>query len=210
MSKWIKRPYTWNKHNIRNQFSVQFSSVRSLSLVYSKVNNNVQKKEKLKWNMKKCCPLVLFFVTATIKAALIGTLYSQGPGAGSKQLPSGSPPRVVTKKEFKTGQMFREPISAAAAKSFQSCPTLWTPETAAHQAPPFLGFSRQEHWSGLPFPSPMREREKWKWSHSVVSDSSRPHGPQTTRLLNPWDSPGKSTGVGCRCRFQQVHLTHIL
>ena len=27
-----------------------------------------------------------------------------------------------------------------------------TPETAAHQAPPFLGFSRQEHWSGLPFP----------------------------------------------------------
>ena len=28
-----------------------------------------------------------------------------------------------------------------------------TPETAAHQAPPSLGFSRQEHWSGLPFPS---------------------------------------------------------
>ena len=34
-----------------------------------------------------------------------------------------------------------------------------TPETAAHQAPPSLGFSRQEHWSGLPFPSPMRESE---------------------------------------------------
>ena len=30
-----------------------------------------------------------------------------------------------------------------------------TPETAAHQAPLSLGFSRQEHWSGLPFPSPM-------------------------------------------------------
>ena len=29
-----------------------------------------------------------------------------------------------------------------------------TPQTAAHQAPPSLGFSRQEHWSGLPFPSP--------------------------------------------------------
>ena len=28
---------------------------------------------------------------------------------------------------------------------------------AAHQAPPSLGFSRQEHWSGLPFPSPMHE-----------------------------------------------------
>ena len=34
------------------------------------------------------------------------------------------------------------------------------PETAAHQAPPSLGFSRQEHWSGLPCPSPMHESEK--------------------------------------------------
>ena len=34
-----------------------------------------------------------------------------------------------------------------------------TPETAAHQAAPSLGFSRQEHWSGLPFPSPMHESE---------------------------------------------------
>ena len=35
-----------------------------------------------------------------------------------------------------------------------------TPETAAHQAPLPLGFSRQEHWSGFPFPSPMHESEK--------------------------------------------------
>ena len=49
-----------------------------------------------------------------------------------------------------------------------------TPYTAAHQAPPSLEFSRQEHWSGLPFPSPMHESKKWKWSRSVVSDSSRP------------------------------------
>ena len=34
-----------------------------------------------------------------------------------------------------------------------------TPQTAAHQAPPSLGFSRQEHWNGLPFPSPMHESE---------------------------------------------------
>ena len=61
---------------------------------------------------------------------------------------------------------------------------------------PSLGFSRQEHWSGLPFPSPMHESEKWKWSRSVVSDSSQPHGLQPTRLLHPWDFPGKSTGVG--------------
>ena len=35
-----------------------------------------------------------------------------------------------------------------------------TPETTAHQAPLSLGFSGQEHWSGLPFPSPMHESEK--------------------------------------------------
>ena len=35
-----------------------------------------------------------------------------------------------------------------------------TPLTAAHQAPPSLGFSRQEHWSGFPFPSPVHESEK--------------------------------------------------
>ena len=33
---------------------------------------------------------------------------------------------------------------------------------AAHQAPPSLGFSRQQYWSGLPFPSPMHESGKWK------------------------------------------------
>ena len=68
---------------------------------------------------------------------------------------------------------------------------------AAHQAPPSLGFFRQEHWSGLPFLSPMHESEMWKWSRSVMSDSVRPHRWQPTRLPHPWDSPGKNTGVGC-------------
>ena len=57
---------------------------------------------------------------------------------------------------------------------FSHIPLCLTPETAANQAPPFLGFPRQEHWSGLPFPSPMHESEKWKWSRSVVSDPSEP------------------------------------
>ena len=59
-------------------------------------------------------------------------------------------------------------------KSLSRPRLLATPRTAAHQAPPSLGFSRQEHWSGLPFPSPMQESEKWKWSHSVVSNSLWP------------------------------------
>ena len=89
-----------------------------------------------------------------------------------------------------------------------------TPETAAHQAPQSLGFSRQEHWSGLPFPSPMHENEKWKQSCSVVSDSSWSHGLQPTGLLHPWDFPDKSTGVGCHCllrwylRFYLCKLPH--
>ena len=41
-----------------------------------------------------------------------------------------------------------------------------TPETAAHQASPSMGLSRQVHWSGLPFPSPMHESEKWTRSRS--------------------------------------------
>ena len=37
----------------------------------------------------------------------------------------------------------------------KSCPTLVTPWTIAHKAPLSMGFSRQEYWSGLPFPSPL-------------------------------------------------------
>ena len=44
-------------------------------------------------------------------------------------------------------------------------------------------------------------------SHLVVSDSFRPHGLQPTRLLYPWDSPGKNTGVGCHFLLQQIFPT---
>ena len=92
---------------------------------------------------------------------------------------------------------------------FSSVRLCATPKMAAHQAPPSLGFSRQEHWSGLPFPSPMHESEKWKWSCSVEFDSSWPHGLQPSRLLRPWDFPGKSTGVGCHCLLRYYRLLFI-
>jgi len=63
-----------------------------------------------------------------------------------------------------------------AAKSLQSCPTLCDPIDGSPPGSPGLGFSRQEHWSGLPFPSPMHKSEKWKWSRSVVSNPQRPQG----------------------------------
>ena len=78
-----------------------------------------------------------------------------------------------------------------------------TPETAAHQAPLSLGFSRQQHeWVAISFSN------AWKWSHSVVSDPQRPHGLQPTRLLRPWDFPGKSIRVGCHCLLQKQSKIH--
>ena len=44
-------------------------------------------------------------------------------------------------------------------------------------------------------------------SHTVVSDSLRPHGLQPARLLCPWDSPGKNTGAGCHFLFQGIFPT---
>ena len=44
---------------------------------------------------------------------------------------------------------------------------------------------------------------------SVVPNSSRPHGLQPTRLLRPWDFPGKSIGVGCQCLLRMSSWVYI-
>ena len=84
---------------------------------------------------------------------------------------------VRVQEDAKTGLgKGSEPLTGhvAAAKSLQSCPTLCYPIDGSPPGFPSLRFSRQEHWSGLPFPSPMHESEKSKWSRSVVSDSIDP------------------------------------
>ena len=58
-----------------------------------------------------------------------------------------------------TGVGFHFLLQCVKVKSLSRVRLLATPWTAAHQASPSMGFSRQEHWSGLPFPSPMRESE---------------------------------------------------
>ena len=55
------------------------------------------------------------------------------------------------------------------AKSLQSCLTLRPHRRQPTRLP--RPWNSPTHWSGLPFPSPMHESEKWKWSRSVVSDS---------------------------------------
>ena len=89
--------------------------------------------------------------------------------------------------------------AAAAAKSLQLCLTLCD---SIDSSPPDSSVSgilqaRALEWVAISFSNAWKW--KWKWSRSVVSDFQRPHGLQPTRLLNPWDFPGKSTGVGCHC-----------
>ena len=48
---------------------------------------------------------------------------------------------------------------------------------------------------------------KWKGRRSVVSDSVRPHGLEPTKLLCPWDFPGKNTGVGYHFLLQKIFPT---
>ena len=99
-----------------------------------------------------------------------------------------------------------------------------TPRTVAHQTPPSMGFSRQEYWSGLPFPSPgdlpnpgIKPESPTFQADALTSEppgkpsaaakslqscptlcdpiDSRPPG-------SPWDSPGKNTEVGCHFLLQ--------
>ena len=87
--------------------------------------------------------------------------------------------------------------AAAAAKSLQPCPTLCDPIDGSPPGSPVPRIlqARILEWVAISFSN------AWKWSHSVVSDSSRPHGLQPTQLLHPWEFPGKNTGVGCHRLF---------
>ena len=81
--------------------------------------------------------------------------------------------------------------AAAAAKSFQSCPTLCDPidDSPPGSLVPGILQARTLEWVAISFSNAWEE--KWKWSRSVMSDSWWPHGLQPSRLLRPWDFPGK-------------------
>ena len=93
----------------------------------------------------------------------------------------------------------------AAAKSLQSCPTLCDPIHGSPPGSPVPGIlqARTLEWAAISFSN------AWKWKVKVKSLShvwlSPPHGLQPTRLLHPWDFPGKSTGVGCHCLLLRWH-----
>ena len=94
-----------------------------------------------------------------------------------------------------------------------------TPQTAVHQAPPSLGFSRQEYWSGLPFPSPMRESEVTQSCPTLCDpmDSSLPgssvHGIFQARVLE-WGAIAFSTlgvieNINCRLPFYGSNVMYF-
>ena len=68
--------------------------------------------------------------------------------------------------------------------SLQSCPTLWTPWTVASQVPLSMGFPRQEHWRGLPFP-PQRDL-----TDPGIKPTS-PASPASQAESLPTEPPGK-------------------
>ena len=66
----------------------------------------------------------------------------------------------------------------------QSCPLLATSWTAAYKAPPSMGFSRQEYWGGLPFPSP----------GGLPNPGIEPRSPALQADTLPSEPPGKPSG----------------
>ena len=75
--------------------------------------------------------------------------------------------------------------AACAAKSLSHVRLCVTPWKAAHEAPPSLGFSRKEYWSGLPFPSPMHACILSCFSHVPLCDpmDSSPPGSSVPGIL---------------------------
>ena len=69
----------------------------------------------------------------------------------------------------------------ACAKLLQKF-TFETPWTVAYQAPPSMGFSRQEYWSGLPFPSP----------GDLPNPGIKPGSPALQTDSSPSEPPGKT------------------
>ena len=70
-------------------------------------------------------------------------------------------------------------------KSLSCAPLLATPWTAAYQAPPSMGFSRQEYWSGLPLPSPVQTSFKGKETFPTLKGGldTQVHGSQFENVL---------------------------
>ena len=123
------------------------------------------------------CSHVLFFATPW-------TITYQSPlsmGFSKKEYCSGLPfpsPGDIPDPRMEPTSPVSPALPAAAANSLQLCPTLCNPKDRSPPGSPVPGILQTRTLEWVPFPSPMHESEKWKWSLSVMSDSSWPHGLQ--------------------------------
>ena len=94
---------------------------------------------------------------------------------------------------------FFSPPAAAAAKSIQSCPTLCDPIDGSPPGSPIPGIlqARTLEWVAISFSNAWKGKVGVKSLGSVWLLATPWTVP--TRLLHPWEFPGKSTGVGCHC-----------
>ena len=109
----------------------------------------------------------------------------------------------ITSTTWITNWAIREVwIYYAAAKSLQSCPTLCDPVDSSPPGSPVPGIlqARTLEWVAISFSNAGKWKVKVKSLIHVRLVAT--HGLQPTRLLRPWDFPGKSTGVGCHYLLQ--------
>ena len=101
-------------------------------------------------------------------------------------------------------------LAAAAAKLLQSCPTLFDPIDGSPPGSPVPGIlqARTLEWVAISFSN----AGKWKVKVKTLSRVWLLATPwlQPTRLLPPWDFPGKRTGVGCHCLLCPLSLGLII
>ena len=130
--------------------------------------------------------LWVFFLACRLCPCLASPMFSRGSAGKESACSTGA-------------------AAAAAAKSLQLCPTLCDPIDGSPPGSPVPGIlqARVLEWVAISFSNVW----KWKWSHSVVSDSLWPYGLKSTKLLHPWNFLGKSTGMGCHFLLQGIFLT---
>ena len=99
--------------------------------------------------------------------------------------------------------------AAADAKPLQSCPTLRNPTDGSSPGFPVPGIlqARTLEWVAISFSRCMQVKSESEVAQSCPTLAT----PWTaaTRLLHPWDFPGRSTGVGCHCLLQKEEVYYL-